>query len=377
MAAKIPAVYMRGGTSHGVFFDLRDLPSHSGDRDRLLAQVMGAPDPCAASAEVGAARARIVLVGPSLRDGCDVDYLYGELGGDRQRIDWSANCGNLAGAVGPYAVQQGLVAAKQGTTVVRIWHASLNRRLLAHVSVRDGEVIEDGMFLEDGSVFPAAEVRLDYPDDTSAAILPTGNVQDVLNVHGVGAVAATLLLAGAPSVFVRAADVGLTGRELPDALKRSARAMANLEAIRVGAATLMGASTGVRHAARILAETRVVWIAAPVSYKTSLGLDVPQASVDVLARVLSEGRMQASFDSAGAISMAAATALPGSLVAQVARTLPGVGTRIGHASGVLTVDASVLWRTQGWVMERASMSRSARFLMSGWLHVPALSGRSI
>ena len=375
MAVKIPAVYMRGGTSHGVFFDTRDLPTDVGDRERLLASVAGSPDPCAMSTDCGAVRARIVLVGPSLRDDCDVDYLYGELGGDRQRIDWTANCGNLAGAVGPYAVQQGLVTATQGTTVVRIWQASLNRRLLAHVSVRDGEVLEDGMFLEDGSAFPAAEVRLDYLDETSPAILPTGNVQDVLAVPGVGTITTTLLLAGAPSVFVRAVDIGLTGREQQDVFKRSAKLLASLEAVRTGGAELMGASTGVRNAARLLAETRVVWIAAPAGYKTSLGLDVPQASVDVLARVLSDGRMQQTFDSAGAISMAAATALPGSLVAQVARTLPGVGTRIGHASGVLTVDASVVRRANAWVMERASMSRSARFLMSGWLHVPA--GRAI
>jgi 2-methylaconitate cis-trans-isomerase PrpF len=370
---KIPAVVMRGGTNNGVFFNQRDLPSDPAARDRLLVRLAGHPDACpmmGASAD-GAEPLKVVVVGKSVRLDADVDVMFGDIDATAERIVWSSRCGTLAGGVGPFAVQQGLVPVHDGSNVIQVWQQDPGRRLRSHVVVRDGDVIEEGMFLEDGSAFPAADVRLDYLDEGLGGILPTGQPQDTLDVPDLGTLQATLLNAGVPTAFVRATDLGLTGRELPDSLRRQAKALAVLDAVRIEAAARMGASAGVRAAARLLADLRIVWIAAPSAYRTGQGLEVPRANVDVLARVFAGGQAQRSLDGPAAIATAAAAALPGSLVSQVARTLPGVATRIGHASGVLTVDASVVRRSSGWIMERASMSRSARCLMSGWLHVPA------
>ena len=226
-------------------------------------------------------------------------------------------------------------------------------------------MLEDGVFIEDGIPFPAAEVRLDFLDEPARGILPTANVQDRLRVEGLGELPVTFATAGQAAIFVRAADIGLTGKEKPDALRRDTARLERFEALRAEGASAMGLRG--RDTAPVL-----VWVAPPASYKTACGLDVAGDRVDILARTFFDGRLQAAFGTRVSISLAAAAALPGTVVSQVARTLPGVPTRIGHAAGVQTVGASVLRREQGdWVMEHATVSRSARCLMSGWVHVPA------
>ncbi|GAA4334830.1 2-methylaconitate cis-trans isomerase PrpF [Pigmentiphaga soli] len=361
---KIPAAYMRGGASQGVFFNLRDLPRDPAQRDRLLLRVLGGPDPAARRLD-GLAAGAVALVGASRRDDADVDYLYGRPSPDRASIDWSGDDGHLAAAVGPFALRHGLVAPRDGTTVVRIWQGGVGRRMAAHVEVRAGQVLEAGAFVEDGIPFPCAEIRLDFLDEPARAILPTANAQDRLRVDGVGELAATLAVAGLPAVFVRAADLGLTGRERPDAVRRDAALQARLEAVRGAGAAAMGAR-GRAEGPPVLA-----WVAPPAAYRTAGGDDVAADRVDVLARIFADGRLQAEFGTGAAISLAAAAALPGTVVSQVARTLPGVAARIGHAGGVQTVGAAVARQDHGWVMEHATVSRSARCLMSGWIHVPA------
>jgi probable AcnD-accessory protein PrpF len=371
---KIPAVYMRGGTSKGVFFHARDLPEERKERDALLLRVIGSPDPYARHTDgMGGATSstsKVVLISPSTRPDCDVDYLFGAVSIGEALIDWSGNCGNLSGAVGPFAVSEGLAPAREGTTVVRIWQANLKQRIIAHVPVRDGEVVEQGAFQEDGVPFTSAEVRLEFLDDDRDDILPTGSAQDVLDVPGIGALRATLISAGNPTVFVRAADVGMTGRELPDAVNRDAKLLARLEAIRAAGAVAMGLAASAQEAtARRPATPKVSLVAAPSAYRASGGREVASGDIDVLARILSMGKLHHAFTGTGSIALAAAAALPGSLVSEVARTLPGVPTRIGHASGVLAVGAALVRTRKGWALEKALLSRSARRIMSGWVHV--------
>lgn len=379
---RIPAVYMRGGTSKGVFFLGRDLPQQPRERDPLLLRVIGSPDPYGKHTDgMGGATSstsKVVIVSPSRRDGCDVDFLFGAVAIGEPLIDWSGNCGNLSAAVGPFAIAQGLVAPVEGITRVRIWQANLGRRIDAFVPVRNGEVIEEGAFMEDGVPFPSAEVRLEFldpADDASggaAALLPTGSVQDALEVPRVGGVTATLVTAGNPTVFVRAASLGLSGRESSADVDRDRKLLERLEAIRAVAAVRMGLAGTVEEATRHRPATpKIAWVARPAPYRTSAGVDVPAERIDVLARIMSMGRLHHAFTGTGSIALAVAAALPGSVVNEVARTLPGLPTRIGHQSGVLAVGAEVSRREDGsWRVDKAVLSRSARRLMSGWVHLP-------
>lgn len=378
---RIPAVYMRGGTSKGVFFHARDLPPYAGERDALLLRLLGSPDPHGGQADGmgagSAATSKVALVSPSRRDDCDVDYLLGAVCIDRPLIDWSGNCDDLSAAVGPFAIGEGLVPAAEGFTRVRIWQAGLGRRIDAFVPVRNGAVVETGGFVEDGLPFPSAEIRLEYLEPaggepgTCSALLPTGNPKDELEVPGLGRVAATMITAGGPTVFLRAAALGLTGREPLAELGRKRGLLERLEAVRAAAAVRMGLAAGMLDASGGPASAlEVCWVARPAAYRTGDGAEVPAERIDLLARLLSAGRLHPGCSGATSIALAAAAALPGTLVAEVARTLPGVPTRIGHAGGTLAVGADVSWRDGRWQVERAVLSRSARRLMSGWVHVP-------
>ncbi len=377
---KIPAVFMRGGTSKGVFFNVRDLPGDRGQRDRLLLRALGSPDPYSRQTDgmggASVSTSNVVLVGPSTRNDCDLEYHFGQVAIDQPSIDWSGNGGSLAAAVGSYAVQQGLVASTEGTTLVRMLQANVGRRLVAHVEVRGGEVLEDGVFIEDGVPFPAAEVRLDFVDETQSCVLAGRQVQDTLEIEGWGALPVTLLKTHEASIFARAADLGLTGRERPDTFNRDTKTLARLDAIRIEGAVAMGLCSRSRAEKEGALLPRLVWVAPPMHYKTASGLDVSRGSIDVLARTMAHGRLQSAFGTRNAISLAVAAALPGSVVSQLVRTLPGVAIRIGHASGVQAAWATVAHQAPGWVMEGATVSRSARCLMSGWVHVPTGAGVS-
>ena len=379
---RIPAVYMRGGTSKGVFFHGRDLPSDPRERDALLLRVIGSPDPYGKHTDgMGGATSstsKVVVVTPSWRDGCDVDFLFGAVAIDAPMIDWSGNCGNLSAAVGPFAVSEGLVPAVEGVTRVRIWQANIGRRIESFVPVRAGEVVEDGAFMEDGVPFPSSEVRLEFLDPADdepgaiGALLPTGAPQDDLDVPGVGVIAATMITAGNPTVFVRASSLGLTGKETAADVDRDRRLLERLEAIRAAAAVRMGLAGTPEEATRSRPATpKISWVARPAAYRTSAGVDVAPERIDLLARIMSMGRLHHAFTGTGSIALAVAAALPGTVVAEVARTLPGVPTRIGHLSGTLAVGADVSQRDGRWQVDKAVLSRSARRLMTGWVHVPS------
>lgn len=383
---RIPAVYMRGGTSKGVFFLAEDLPSDPAQRERLLLRVIGSPDRYGKQTDgMGGATSstsKIVILSKSDRPDCDVDYLFGQVAIDAPVIDWSGNCGNLSTAVGPFAIDAGLVGAPaDGTAVVRIWQANIGKRILSHVPMTDGAVQEIGDFALDGVTFPAAEVKLEFLDPAAddgdgegagGAMFPTGNRIDALEVPGLGMIEATLINAGNPTVFVDAARLGLTGIELQKDINGNAKVLALAEAVRSRGAVAMGLVKTPQEATDKRPHTpKLAFIAKPTGYTASDGKSVTSDAIDLLARIFSMGVLHHAMTGTGAVALAAAAAIPGTIVSRVAPAGADGRVRFGHPSGVLSVGAEAREEAGQWVVKKVMMSRSARRLMEGWVRVPA------
>lgn len=377
---RIPATYMRGGTSKGVFFRATDLPPPGPARDRLLLRVMGSPDPYAKQIDgMGGATSstsKVVIIAGSTRPDSDVDYLFGQVAIDRPVIDWSGNCGNLTAAVGPFAITQGLLAAPDdGIARVRIWQANIGKRILADVPMQAGAVVEEGDFELDGVTFPAAEIRIAFLDPGDAgAMFPTGSTVDRLDVPGVGAVEATLIDAGLPTIFVAAGALGLRGTELQPEVNTNPPLLARLDAIRVAGAVAMGlASSPEDVAARhLLHVPKIAFVAPPANYAASSGREVAAGAIDLCARIVSMGALHHAMTGTGAVAIAAAAAVPGTLVSRIAAPGADGFLRFGHPSGTLRVGARAEQRDGAWMVSEVLMSRSARRLMEGWVRVPAV-----
>ncbi|MCX7363952.1 MAG: 2-methylaconitate cis-trans isomerase PrpF [Alphaproteobacteria bacterium] len=383
---RIPAVYMRGGTSKGVFFLKDDLPSDPAARERLLLRVIGSPDRYGKQTDgMGAATSstsKIVILSKSDRPDSDVDYLFGQVAIDAPVIDWSGNCGNLSTAVGPFAISTGLVAAPaDGTAMVRIWQANIKKRIVSHVPMQDGEVREMGDFELDGVAFPAAEVRLEFLDPAAddgdgesagGAMFPTGNRIDVLDVAGLGRIEATLIDAGNPTIFVDSARLGLSGTELQGDINGNARMLALAESVRSLGAVAMGlAATQEEATTRRPHTPKLAFVARPAAYTASDGKRVEPGSIDMLARIFSMGVLHHAMTGTGAVAIAAAAAIPGTIVSRVAPAGADGRVRFGHPSGVLSVGAQAAEENGQWAVRKVMMSRSARRLMEGWVRVPA------
>jgi len=374
---RIPAVFMRGGTSKGVFFLAQDLPSDPQQRDRILLRVIGSPDPYGKHIDgMGGATSstsKVVLISRPTRPDCDVDYLFGALAVGNPTIDWSGNCGNLSAAVGPFAIRSGLVKAPTlGWATVRIWQANIGKIIIAHVPMCDGEVQEEGNFELDGVTFPAAEIKLEFldpgadeGDGEGGSMLPTGNTIDWLDVPGVGRVEATLINAGLPTIFVEAQSLGFKGNELqsdvnpfPDLLERAER-------VRVAGATAMGlVATPGSHTPKIS------FVARSLDYTASDGRPIKASDIGLLARIFSMGPLHHAMTGTGAVAIAAATAIPGTIPNRVAKKSDDGRVRFGHPSGALSVGAEATEINGEWVVSKAMMSRSARRLMEGSVLVP-------
>jgi hypothetical protein len=385
---RIPATYMRGGTSKGVFFRLQDLPERARQpgeaRDRLLLRVIGSPDPYAKQIDgMGGATSstsKTVIVGPSTREGHDVDYLFGQVSIDKPFVDWSGNCGNLSAAVGPFAIAQGLIdpakLPQDGIAVVRIWQANIGKTIVAHVPLRNGQVQETGDFELDGVTFPAAEVQLEFMDPAAeeegagGAMFPTGRLVDDLVVPGVGTLKATMINAGIPTIFVNAADIGYTGTELQDAINGDPKALAMFETIRAHGAIRMGLIANIDEAARRQHTPKVAFVAPPKDYVASSGKAVKADDVDLLVRALSMGKLHHAMMGTAAVAIGTAAAVPGTLVNQAAGGRAREAVRFGHPSGTLRVGAQAQQVDGEWVVTKAVMSRSARVLMEGFVRVP-------
>ena len=387
---KIPATYMRGGTSKGVFFRLQDLPEAAQvpgrARDALLLRVIGSPDPYAKQIDgMGAATSstsKTVILSKSSRPGHDVDYLFGQVSIDQPFVDWSGNCGNLSAAVGPFAISNGLIDASRvphnGVAVVRIWQANIGKTIVAHVPMTDGAVQETGDFALDGVTFPAAEVQLEFMDPAAdeegdgagGAMFPTGRLIDDLEVPGVGTLRATMINAGIPTIFVEAEAIGCTGTELQDAINSDPAALAKFEAIRAHGAVRMGLIKDIAEAAGRQHTPKVAFVAGPAAYTASSGKAVAAADVDLLVRALSMGKLHHAMMGTAAVAIGTAAAIPGTLVNLAAGGGERAAVRFGHPSGTLRVGAQAAQVDGEWQVTKAVMSRSARVLMEGWVRVP-------
>lgn len=386
---RIPATYMRGGTSKGVFFRLQDLPPAAqvpGEaRDRLFMRVIGSPDPYGKHTDgMGGATSstsKCVILSRSERPEHDVEYLYGQVSIDTAFVDWSGNCGNLSTAAGAFAIHAGLVdparIPRDGTCSVRIWQANIGKTIIAHVPVSDGAVQETGDFELDGVTFPAAEIVLEFLDpadegegEGGGSMFPTGKLVDDLDVPGVGVLRATLINAGIPTVFINAKDVGFKGTELQDAINGHPETLAMFESIRAQGAIRMGLIESAEQAAKRQHTPKVAFVAKPADYLSSSGKTVHAEEVDLLVRALSMGKLHHAMMGTAAVAIATAASVPGTLVNLAA----GGGDRsevvFGHPSGTLRVGAEARQVDGNWTVLKASMSRSARILMEGWVRVP-------
>ena len=377
---RIPAVYMRGGTSKGVFFLAGDLPADPAARDRILLRVIGSPDPYGKHIDgMGGATSstsKVVLIAKSSRPDCDVDYLYGGLAVDKATVDWSGNCGNLTTAVGPFAIAKGLIAAPaDGWATVRIWQANIGKRIIAHVPMRDSEVQEEGDFKLDGVTFPAAEIKLEFLDPGAddgegegGAMLPTGHATDRLDVPGVGQLEVSLVNAGLPTIFVAAESLGFKGTELQPDINPFPEILARIEKIRTHGAVAMGLAASPAKAATHT--PKLCFVAPGADYAASDGRAVKSADIDLLARVFSMGPLHHAMTGTGAVAIAAAVAIPGTIPNRLARKNGDGWVRFGHPSGTLSVGAEAREQNGEWSVSKVMMSRSARRLMEGWVFVP-------
>ncbi|WP_290525463.1 2-methylaconitate cis-trans isomerase PrpF [Alcanivorax sp.] len=381
---KVPATYMRGGTSKGVFFSLTDLPEVAqvpGEaRDKLLLRVIGSPDPYGKHTDgMGGATSstsKTVILAKSESADHDVDYLFGQVSIDKPFIDWSGNCGNLTAAVGAFAINNGLVAAERipenGIAVVRIWQVNIQKTIIAHVPITNGEVQETGDFELDGVTFPAAEVQVDFmdPADGDGAMFPTGNVVDELEVPGVGTFPATMINAGIPTVFVNAEDIGYTGTELQGDINENKEALQRFETIRAYGAVRMGLIENIEEAEARQHTPKIAFVAKPKAYTASSGKEIGEGEVDLLVRALSMGKLHHAMMGTAAVAIASASAVPGTLVNLAAGGGERDSVTFGHPSGTLRVGAGAQQVNGQWTATKASMSRSARVLMEGWVRVP-------
>ncbi|MGH8076198.1 MAG: 2-methylaconitate cis-trans isomerase PrpF [Lysobacter sp.] len=384
---RIPATYMRGGTSKGVFFRLQDLPAATQApgpaRDALMMRVIGSPDPYGKHTDgMGGATSstsKCVIISASEVPDHDVDYLYGQVSIDQPFVDWSGNCGNLSSAVGPFAIAKGLIDASRvphdGIATVRIWQANISKTIVAHVPMRNGQVQENGDFELDGVTFPAAEIELEFLDpadegEDGGAMFPTGNLVDDLNVPGVGTLKVTMINAGIPTVFLNAADIGYTGTELQGAINEDKQALAMFEAIRAHGAVRMGLIANVEQAATRQHTPKVAFVASTQDHVSSSGKAIAAADVDLLVRALSMGKLHHAMMGTAAVAIGTAAAIPGTLVNAAAGGGEREAVRFGHPSGTLRVGAQALRVDGEWIVTKAVMSRSARVLMEGWVGVP-------
>ncbi|MBO9481720.1 2-methylaconitate cis-trans isomerase PrpF [Salinisphaera sp. G21_0] len=381
---KVPATYMRGGTSKGVFFNLTDLPPAAQvpgkARDALLLRVIGSPDPYGKQIDgMGggtSSTSKTVILSKSSQPDHDVDYLFGQVAIDQPVVDWSGNCGNLTAAVGAFAISNGLVDKQRipdnGIATVRIWQANIKKTIIAHVPMTNGAVQETGDFVLDGVTFPAAEVQVEFldPADGEGAMFPTGHLVDDLEVPGVGTLKATLINAGIPTIFINAADIGYQGTELQEVINGDEQALAMFENIRAYGALQMGLISSLEEAATRQHTPKVAFVAEPKSYLSSSGKKVSEEEIDLLVRALSMGKLHHAMMGTAAVAIGTAAAIPGTLVNLAAGGGERNPVRFGHPSGTLKVGAEAVLNNGQWSVTKAIMSRSARVLMEGWVCLP-------
>lgn len=375
---RIPAIYMRGGSSKGVFFLDEDVPPQEPERDAFILRVVGSPDPYGKQIDgMGGATSstsKVVIIKKSTRKDCDVDYLFGAPAIEDPVVDWSGNCGNLSSAVGPFAIRNGLVnAPRDGVATVRIWQENIQKQIIAYVPVKDGEVQEEGDFVLDGVTFPGAEVVLEFlqPGGTDEGILPTGNVIDFVDIPEFKEVEVTLLNAGNPTIFINAKQLGLDGTETQSDINNNLKLLNLMETIRANCTVVMGLAKTPEEATRLRPHTpKLCLVAEPADYKAAGGKLVVKDQIDVIARIISMGKLHHAITGTGAIAVAVAACLKGTLVNKIVGEIGNRQVQIGHTAGTVNVGAQTQFINDQWIVEKAIMSRSARVIMDGYVHIP-------
>ncbi len=384
---KIPATYLRGGTSKGVFFKLQDLPQAAQQpgpvRDAIFLRALGSPDPYGKQIDgmgnASSSTSKGVILSRSSHAHHDVDYLFGQVSIDQPFVDWSGNCGNLSAAVGPCAIHMGLIDIAKiphnGVATIRIWQANIGKTIVAHVPITEGQVQETGDFELDGVTFPAAEVPLEFLDpaddgEDGGAMFPSGNLVDRLDVPGVGSFAATMINAGIPTIFLNAKEIGYTGCELQEAINNDAEALAKFESIRAHGALRMGLIKNLSEAATRQHTPKIAFVAPAQSYTASSGKAIDAKDIDLVVRALSMGKLHHAMMGTAAVAIGTAAAIPGTLVNMAAGGGERQAVRFGHPSGTLRVGAEAKRIDGEWQVTKALMSRSARILMEGWIRIP-------
>lgn len=386
---KIPATYIRGGTSKGVFFNLTDLPERCqlpGEaRDNMLLRVIGSPDPYGKQTDgMGGATSstsKTVILAKSEQTDHDVDYLFGQVAIDKAFVDWSGNCGNLTAAVGSFAIYSGLVDSKRipenGICTVRIWQKNISKTIIAQVPITNGEVQETGSFELDGVTFPAAEVPVEFiaPVDPSEAMFPTGNLVDELilptDLAEKGSLTVTMINAGIPTIFLNADEIGYTGTELQEAINGDAAALTRFEAIRAYGAVKMGLISTIEEAQNRQHTPKIAFVSPAQDYITSSNKSVSSSEIDLHVRALSMGKLHHAMMGTAAVAIGTAAAIPGTLVNLAAGGGEKDSVTFGHPSGTLKVGAQAIEVSESWTVHKVVMSRSARILMEGWVRIPA------
>lgn len=381
---KIPATYMRGGTSKGVFLSLNDLPEAcqvpGPARDAMLLRIIGSPDPYGQQIDgMGGATSstsKTVILAKSEQGDHDVDYLFGQVAINKAFVDWSGNCGNLTAAVGAFAISKGLVDVdripENGICVVRIWQKNISKTIIAHVPITNGEVQETGDFELDGVTFPAAEVVVEFmdPADGEGSMFPTGNLVDDLVVPGIGTFKATMINAGIPTIFVNAADIGYKGTELQKDINSDADALARFETMRAYGAVKMGLISNISEAVARQHTPKIAFVAPATAYDSSSGKAISDSDIDVCVRALSMGKLHHAMMGTASVAIATAAAVPGTLVNLAAGGEERDSVTFGHPSGTLRVGAAAEQDNGEWTAKKAVMSRSARVIMEGWARIP-------
>jgi hypothetical protein len=379
---KIPAIYMRGGTSKGVFFALNDLPHQAqvpGEaRDEILLRVVGSPDPYAKHTDgMGGATSstsKIVILSESEKKDHHITYLFGQVSIDKPFIDWSGNCGNLSAAVGSFAIESGLIKPSllpnNGVFEVKIWQQNIDKTIIAHVPIQDGKVRETGDFELDGVTFPAAEIKLDFLAPSSGGVLSTGNLTDTLHVPGIGDFTVSYINAGIPTIFLNAEELGYTGIELQDNINSDADALEKFETIRAYGAIQMGLIKHLEEAKTQQHTPKIAFVAPAASFTSSSGKRINAKDIDLNVRALSMGKLHHAMMGTAAVAIGTAAAIKGTLVNIAAGGEARSEVTFGHPSGTLTVGGEARPVGNNWQVTKVSMSRSARVLMEGNVRVP-------
>ncbi|WP_321778996.1 2-methylaconitate cis-trans isomerase PrpF [Sulfurimonas sp.] len=382
---KIPATYMRGGTSKGTFFKVSDLPKLAQEnqeaKDKLLLRVVGSPDPYAKQIDgMGGATSstsKTVLVAKSTKQDHDVDYTFGQVAIDRPFVDWSGNCGNLSGAVGSFAIKSGLVdedrLVENGIAVIRIWQVNIKKTIIAYVPMKNSVVQEMGDFELDGVSFPAAEVKIEFlqPVDSTEKLFPTGNLIDDLEVPGIGTFKATMISAGIPTIFLNAEDIGYKGTELQGDINFDKEALKRFETIRAYGAIKMGLITDIKEAETRQHTPKIAFVSKPQNYVASSGKKIDASMIELNVRALSMGLLHHAMMGTASVAIGVAACVPGTLVSIAAGNGERDSVTFGHPSGTLKVGAVINKVDNAYDIQKVSMSRSARIIMEGNVHVPA------